>query len=283
MWKDAMHNITRKRAAEVGKETLRILEAGRYQTATGAVVEIGDLVRRAVAGTCSYSPEQQLPDLQLGEKDTHLEVRNESTLVAARRLIGAGHRPVALNFASAKHPGGGFLGGARAQEESLARASALYACLAGNAMYEFHRAARDPMYTNHAIYSQDVPVFRADDGTLLEQPYVCAFITAPAVNAKVVLQRNPSRRQEIREAMWTRVLKVLAIAAAHRHEALVLGAWGCGVFGNDCQEIAELFRKALTESFRGAFSRVEFAILDWSEEARFIGPFRRVFGNGAVG
>jgi uncharacterized protein (TIGR02452 family) len=135
------------------------------------------------------------------------------------------------------------------------------------------------MYTNYAIYSPDVPVFRADDGALLERPYLCAFLTAPAVNAKAVLRRDPSRRPGIREAMWERVLKVLAVAAAHRHEALVLGAWGCGVFGNDCQEVAELFRRALTGRFRGAFSRVVFAILDWSAEARFIGPFRRAFSH----
>jgi uncharacterized protein (TIGR02452 family) len=270
--------MDRQRAAALGRETVQILEAGRYQTETGAVVEIGELLRRAVDGTCSYPPDAQLSRAHLGNKETRVEVANETTLTAARRLIEAGYRPVALNFASAKNPGGGFLSGARAQEESLARASGLYACLAGNDMYAFHRAGRDALYTNYAIYSPDVPVFRADDGTVLDQPYLCAFITAPAVNAKVVLVRSPGRRPEIRDAMWQRTLKVLALAACHGHEALVLGAWGCGAFGNDTQEIAELFGRALTEHFRGAFARVVFAVLDGSEEARFIGPFRRIFG-----
>jgi uncharacterized protein (TIGR02452 family) len=271
-----MH-MKRSRAAQLGRETVRILEAGRYETEAGTVVEIEDLLRFAVLGTCSYPPDQPLPDLPPGSKETRIEVANESTLAKAARLVEAGHRPAALNFASAKHPGGGFLSGARAQEESLARASGLYACLNRNPMYDLHRGQGDPMYTHYAIYSPDVPVFRTDEGALLERPFLCSFITSPAVNAQVVLQRNPDHRPQIRAAMQERVLKVLAVAALHGHEALVLGAWGCGVFGNDSREVAELFREALEGPFRGVFAEVVFAILDWSEEARFIGPFREVF------
>src|SRR5208283_3500713 len=115
-------------------------------------------------------------------------------LEAARRLIAERCRPAVLNFASATQPGGGFLSGSRAQEESLARSSGLYACLSGNPMYEFHRTRRDAMYTDYFVYSPDVPVFRTDEGNLLEQPWRCSFITAPAVNAKAVLKRDPSRR-----------------------------------------------------------------------------------------
>ena len=81
--------------------------------------------------------------------------------------------------------------------------------------------------------------------------------------------------------MWPRVLKVLGIVAGHGHKVVILGAWGCGAFGNDSGEIAELFHRALSGPFQGAFARVTFAILDWSEERRFIGPFEHQFG--AVG
>ena len=273
--------MNRKRASELGHETVAIVEAGRYTTETGRDVEIGPLVRRAVESTKTYPPGCELPLPPSPGRTEEIEVANETTLVAARRLVDAGHRAAALNFASAKNPGGGFLSGARAQEESLARCSALYTCLDGNEMYDFHRARKDPMYTDYAIHSADVPVIRDDDGALLDEPYLCSFITCPAVNAKVVLERDSSRRAEIRDAMETRVVKVLAIAAIHGHEALVLGAWGCGVFGNDGREVAELFRAALDGQLAGVFSRVIFAVTDWSPERRFIGPFEQVFSGSA--
>lgn len=148
-----------------------------------------------------------------------ISVRNESTLTAARRLAEAGEHPVALNFASAKHPGGGWLSGARAQEETLARASALVACIAGDSMYARNAALGDALYTDDAIYSPGVPVFRDDAGMLLPEPYLCAFITAPAVNAGVVLERDRSRRAEVRATMARRVARGLDIAALHEHTA----------------------------------------------------------------
>jgi len=269
--------MNRDRAAELGRQTVRILETGRYTTPKGENVEIGDLVKNSVRGTVSYPPDASLPAIRSGSRPTTIEVKNESTLVAAQRLAESGRKPVALNFASAEHPGGGFLGGARAQEESLARSSGLYACIVGNSMYGYHLRQADPMYTSHAIYSPDVPVIRSDDGTLLARPYLCSFITCAAVNANVVLELYPTRRTEIRHAMQDRVRRVLAIAVAHQHEDLILGAWGCGVFGNDCQEIAEAFQQALADDFRDVFAQAIFAILDWSQEQRFIGPFLGTF------
>ncbi len=38
------------------------------------------------------------------------------------------------------------------------------------------------------------------------------------------------------------------------------------------------FANALEGAFKGVFETVVFAITDWSEERRFIGPFCRAFG-----
>ena len=272
--------IDRRQAAELGRETVSILEAGRYTTADGAVVEIRDLLSRAVAGTLSYPPDCDVPPPRAGEHATSITVSNETTLEAARQFIESGHRPAVLNFASATHPGGGFRSGARAQEESLARSSGLFACLNGNEMYELHRARQDALYTDYVIYSPNVPVIRTDAGALIREPCLCCFITSPAVNANAVRKYQPDRSNEIQEAMRTRIAKVLRVAADHGHEMLVLGAWGCGAFGNDTRTIAELFHSALFGEFRGVFARVVFAITDWSTERRFIGPFRQLFGGG---
>lgn len=267
--------IPRSLAAQYGQEAVQIIRQGAYRAPSGQMVNVADLIEHAVQGTVSYPPDRPLPQTHIGPYQTRIEVANETTLAAARRLLASGQHPVALNFASATQPGGGFLSGARAQEEYLARSSGLYACLQMHPMYGYHRARHDALYTDYVIYAPAVPVLRADDGTLLETPYTVGMITSPAVNAAAL---PPARRAEIGPAMWQRILKVLAAGIAHGHDSIVLGAWGCGAFGNDGAEIALLFRQALEENFRGAYSQVIFAVLDWSREKRFIVPFQRAFG-----
>jgi uncharacterized protein (TIGR02452 family) len=266
--------IPRELATEYGRQAVQITESGEYRTSSDRVVTIAQMVRRSIDGTVSYPPEQPIPESARGDYQTNILVENMTTLDAARSLIAEGCHPVLLNFASATHPGGGFLGGARAQEEYLARSSGLYACIKSNPMYAFHRSRRNHLYTNYAIYSPEVPVFRSDDGTLLDEPYTVGIITCPAANAKAMA---PERKDEIGPAMWLRILKVLSIGVKHGHDSIVLGAWGCGAFGNDGHEIAALFQKALEQNFKGAYRQVLFAILDWSPERRSIGPFQEAF------
>ena len=268
--------IDRNLALAYGREAVQIIESGRYNSPSGHRIEIAGMISESIAGTRSYPPDQMLPEFAPGPHQTEIRVENETTLATAWVLMNAGYNTVALNFAAATSPGGGFLSGARAQEEYLARSSGLYACLHGNRMYDFHIARRDALYTNYVIYSPGVPVFRADDGSLLEQPYQMAIITSPAVNAKDV---EAARRKEIAPAMWARILKVLSAGLVHGHDAIVLGAWGCGAFGNDGTEIAGLFHKALAENFKGAYRRITFAIVDWSPAQDHITPFQAAFAN----
>ena len=268
------HQITRELAAEYGRQAVHITESGEYTAPSGRVVNISRAVKQSIDGTVSYPSGIPFQESVKGNHQTKISVENTTTLGAAYNLIAEGYGPAVLNFASATHPGGGFLGGARSQEEYLARSSGLYFCIRDNAMYAFHRSRRDPLYTDYAIYSADVPIFRSDDGSLLEDPYTIGIITCPAVNAG---KMTPERKGEIGPAMWHRILKVLSIGVKHAHDSVVLGAWGCGAFGNDGRVIAELFHRALEQNFEGSYRRVVFAILDRSRDRRFIGPFGEVF------
>jgi uncharacterized protein (TIGR02452 family) len=214
------------------------------------------------------------------------EVANETTLSAVVRLLSedAGRRVLALNFASAKNPGGGFLGGSQAQEESLARASGLYACIAPmTGYYETNRACGSCLYTDHMIYSPDVPVFRDDDDRLIARPYLVSFLTAPAVNAGAVRWNEPRHVARIEPVMRSRIEKLLTVAVARGHDALVLGAWGCGVFQNDPVQVARWFREYLISPgrFHAVFTRVVFAVLDRSPSREIIRPFEKEFSNRA--
>jgi len=270
--------ISRELAAQYGQEAIAIIDSGEYRTTTGKLIRISYLIDTSVKGTKSFPPDQNLPQPSQGEHDTRIEVRNETTLAAAKRLLDAGLNPVALNFASAVAPGGGFLTGARAQEEYLVRSSGLFACIRDDPMYAYHRANHDPIYSDHAIYSPQVPVFRSDDGSLLEEPYTVGIITSAAVNAVAL---KSSRHSEIGPAMRSRTRRVLTIGVMHGHDSIVLGAWGCGAFGNDGHQIAGLFRAALHQDFAGAYRHVIFAILDRSPEQRFVRPFQKAFAVGA--
>lgn len=270
----------RSKARRQGEEAVVITERGSYVAPSGRTVSIAGAVRAAVTGTRDHRPEESvaLPDASFARVATKVSVRNGTSLEAARAMAAAGKAPFVLNFASAKNPGGGFLNGARAQEESLARASSLYECIRRSPMYAHHRAHGDCLYTDWMIHSPAVPVFRNDDtGALLEEPYLCAFLTAPAPNAGVVIAREPDRMDECHRTMRSRITRSLAIAAAHGHRHLVLGAWGCGVFQNSPAVVAAAYASDLAGAFAGVFAEVVFAVLDWSDDRHFVRPFAERF------
>ena len=78
--------------------------------------------------------------------------------------------------------------------------------------------------------------------------------------------------------MRRRIHRVLDIACSYGYTTLILGAWGCGAFGNDPASVANDFRDALLGDFAGNFETVVFAIADWSLDRRFLGPFAAAFG-----
>ncbi|MFB4314788.1 TIGR02452 family protein [Actinomadura sp. 21ATH] len=259
------------------QETVAILERGAYTAPSGRTVGIAGALDRAVRGTVLHTP-SELESAPSGERGaTLVEVTGETTLAAARRLgDGGGEVPLALNFASAKNPGGGFLNGAHAQEEGLARSSGLYtSLLSARAFYDFHREQRDLLYSDHMIYSPGVPVFRDDAGRLLEEPYEVAFLTSAAPNRGAI--KDPERLELLPGALRRRARKVLAAALAHGHRRLVLGAWGCGVFRNDPYEVAEAFAEPLRGDYAGVFEHVVFAVWDTAAGAPRHAAFEAVF------
>ena len=258
-------HVRSSRLRAIGQETVAIVERGGYRD-----VVIREQVAGAVAGTRLYRPDDPLPPGRPGAMA--VEVTNESTLAAARRLGGD---VAALVFASARKPGGGFLNGAQAQEESIARSSALYSslCAAGE-FYDYHRADPSPIYSDRVIYSPRVPVFRDDRGRLIDEPYPVSFLTAAAPNRTVMVRMYPQYLAKAPGALAQRARRVLAVAAAHGHRRLVLGAWGCGVFGHDPATVAGIFAGAMAEC--PWFDRVTFAVLDRASGTPTLAAFRKL-------
>ena len=134
------------------------------------------------------------------------------------------------------------------------------------------------------IFSPQCPVFRSDDGVLLEQAYFVDFITAPAPNAGAVMKNQPSLVAQTEGVLKERASKLLSLAAHHGCEVLALGAWGRGVFRNDPAMVAGVFRELLEPNglYWGRFRKVVFAVLDTSRSQRtyqaFLERFAVVFG-----
>jgi len=265
-------DIPQQTAAALGRSAVEAARAGYYVNGLGKKVDWSRDVQAACYAKVSIAPGAALPTRErISFPELRIQVTNETTLGASRRLVESGLRPLALNFANGVYPGGGFLRGARAQEEVLCRSSALYQTLVDDPMYDEHRKRERPDSTEWSIYSPDVPVFRTDGGTELEKPWLLSFITCAAPYAPSIGQ------PEAGDLLQKRIHRVLAIAWAYGHTVLVLGAWGCGAFANDPDRTATDFRHALENEFRGAFSNIIFAITDWAPQRRFLGPFRNVF------
>ncbi|KAF8800262.1 hypothetical protein BYT27DRAFT_7200446 [Phlegmacium glaucopus] len=177
-----------------------------------------------------------------------------------------------LNFASATQPGGGFINGASAQEESIARSSTLYLSLQtpeAKPFYELHDKDRNGgYYSNAMIYSPSIAIFRDDDGNWL-RPYHVDVLTSPAVNAGLVRKLRYGRKSvtedKILSVMRERMGMILALFEQRRTRNLVLGSFGTGVFQNDVVSLARIWGDLLAAPdarFRHSFDRVVFAIPD---------------------
>lgn len=265
-------DITRDLAIYRTRVIKDAVEQGMYEDSARNQIDWRSDIVEACLAKRSIAPWHELPAInpRLSEP-TRVQVSNETTLVAAIRFADQGLKPLVLNFANGVVPGGGFLSGSRAQEETLCRSSSLYWTLIGDAMYLHHSYRDTPDSTDWAIVSPRVPFIFSDTQQPLAQRKYLDIITSAAPYAYTVGQ------PQSRHLLQSRIHRVLHIANALGYESLVLGAWGCGAFGNDPAMTAADFRSALAGEFRHCFSDVAFAITDWSPERRFLGPFRDAF------
>ena len=193
-----------------------------------------------------------------------------------------GKRIAVLNFASATHPGGGVVNGARAQEESLCRCSNLYQCLTEKELirdyYEFHRNRHNTLYTDALIYTPDVAIIKSDTNIPERLPESqwkkVDVITCAAPNLSAF--RSQISVEELYHIHLCRGGKILSAAAANGVEVIVLGAFGCGAFGNDPKIVAGAYYDLLRQ-FGGYFRHISFAVFCANTESSNYTAFAETF------
>lgn len=264
---------------ETAKSVLRLIKVGEY-VADGRTVNFGSEQSKAMGGTRLYTPEQ-LELLEPGAgSQPKIGVMDGTTQSIAQIMATArvGHVGI-LNFASARNPGGGFLNGAKAQEEDLCRCSGLYPCLL-NCMeyYDANRHQTSLLYTDHVIFSPSVPFFKASGtGELLADVFCVSVITAPAPNSGPFLRQYPRAVTELRQTFQRRWRNVLRIARDQGISRLLLGAWGCGAFGGDPQMAAQTAQEAIQTDGAG-INEIVFAIPSSGRQSQAnLAAFRATF------
>lgn len=193
-----------------------------------------------------------------------------------------------LNFASATRPGGGVATGSSAQEECICRCTTLYPCLNSAEsiakFYEPHRKRVGPLHNDDIIYTRNVAIIKNDDYDTLETPVSVDIITcaAPNLREKNISKYNQEREpapdigpEELKALHVSRARQILAVAAWHHVDVLVLGAFGCGAFRNDPEVVASAYKEVIPE-FSKYFKEIQFAIYCRDHETVNYDAFQRV-------
>jgi len=181
-----------------------------------------------------------------------------STTVEAIQDYGWSKYYSVLNFANPKNPGGGFLKGHNAQEESLCKASTLYPVIKKADVF-YDKNSEDPFFSDKILYSKYIYFFKDYFGQFIT-PIKCDVITcaAPSYNFYDYERIKPEEHEEV---IYSRFIKVLMASKENGVRNIILGAWGCGIFRNPPEVNARIFKVALEEYSR-YFDNITFAIPD---------------------
>lgn len=259
----------------IAKQTIKIMKERKYEC-DGKTINLPDVNFEESEVFTPEDGKKLIEDRKRSDTSSSCVYRitNEDSFKAASKY----EKALVMNFANAHHAGGGFMLGANAQEESLCRCSTLYASISSDRskeMYRYNNTHLSPVESDYMIYSPNVCVFRNEKCDLIEKPFMTSVITVPAPNKRGAALLAGHRL--IEETMLERIRIIFLIAAKYGHKNLVLGAWGCGAFGNDPEDVAEYFRKVLVDERYGVFfSDITFAVYG-KEDGKNIRAFREKF------
>ena len=236
----------------------------------GSVPELIEAVKHSIRHQFIVAHEENIDQPKAQDSQTKYICSGKRSFEAAKAYKGK--KTAVLNFAN-NHAVGGAPFHAGAQEESLCRCSTLLPCL--QALYgpfykkhmdEYSQRIIDEMGSDDLIYTPDVVVFKTDERTNPIYPkmmdrsewYKVDVITCAAPDLRN-MRHVPANYEEV---IFSRVKKILDVAAKERVEALILGAWGCGAFENDPVVVSRAFH-TLLKNYN--FEVVEFAFYPKSD------------------
>ena len=253
------------------KETEEICLKGLYKKDDTIYLK---LTREEMESVHLFSPEfidkieLDCTNSSITDHPKSIRLSNKDSFTAAYDLASGGYidngeHILVLNFASPINPGGGVKRGLSAQEEDLCRKSTLYCSLSSEKAgeyYSYNRQLGDPIYSDYMMISPFVEIFRDSKGDFLDKTVIVSVITAAApICDESIYDEGCRSAEEISAVFGSRIRKLLKVSAISGYRYLILGAWGCGAFGNDAKDVAKLFYEALLE-YATLFYDIEFAV-----------------------
>ena len=223
--------------------------------------------RRSFKYTMSDFDELVYEARMRGGRETGIFITDKTSVEQIFDIYYPRTKIAVLNFASFKHPGGMFLEGSSAQEESLCHSSYLYNVLRRfeDKYYKNHlNALNNALYRSEVLYTKNVTFMDYDEnGYLLDMAHGIDVITCAAPNTGTYTKYHKDYDiRTIETELKDRINLILSTAAVNGTNVLILGAFGCGVFKNDPHLVAEIFYDLLTGFYEGIFDYVFFPIPD---------------------
>ncbi|MCD8204529.1 MAG: TIGR02452 family protein [Coprobacillus sp.] len=261
------HNI------EMLSETLSICSDGKY-TKEGKTISLG-ISKKEMETAVVFLPE----DLKLlsplkseNSPNCVYSCENKDCLVLAKEELdkNPGSDVLVLNLAGYKRPGGGSRDGGTGQEEDLTRRSSLLVSLDSDRArkyYDYNNRLGSDLGSDGIILSPKVVVFRDNKEELLDEPYNIAILSCAA--PMVRLGYSGLSEPEYEDMLLGRIKGILKVASIYGYKHLVLGAFGCGVYGNDAKVVSKLFKIALSDKSLNTFESVSFAVLCKDEDTDY--------------
>ena len=142
--------------------------------------------------------------------------------------------------------------GCTAQEETISRQSNLFLALQEQPeMYEHNAKLGTDFCSDYLIFSPDVVFFR-DDKYELVKPILSSVISSPAVDLRG-MHITQEIKDKTNQIMRGRIRRILELAISKNVKSIILGAFGCGAFLNEPEDISKIFKELLVDEFYGMF------------------------------
>lgn len=232
-----------------------------YQELTTNPAYIG-AIKEVHAIYCSDTSEDLEPKT-LNYDKTDIKVFNNDVAVCTKAAIthaSKDDKVCVLDFASYTNPGGEFLKGSLSQEESICRMSGLYPVLESHEYIYKKRKEKGftPLYDDDFIYCKDVPfIVRNKD------IHKADVLVAAAPNCGAYLaQYKKAKEWDTTEVILNRMKRIYLLPAKYGATILLLGAFGCGVFGNDVETVANQWRYLSKDLYPGLYKQVVHPVFD---------------------